>query len=54
MSNKVEIPKEFQKQYNKLRLAIILSAFTEGLLSSHHLTVFFMYSEFFQIQSETY
>ena len=54
MTDKVEIPKEYQKQYKKLKLAIILSTFTEGLLSSQHLAIFFMYSEFFKIESETY
>ena len=40
--------------YKRLWFSIMLSAFTEGLLSSHHLAMFFMYSDFFQTSSETY
>jgi hypothetical protein len=40
--------------YNNLKCSMILLAFFEGLLSTHHLTFFFLYTKFFSLNLLTY
>lgn len=43
-----------QNKYSSIKQTCIFNAFCEGLLISHHLTVFFLYSEFFKATSSDY
>ena len=52
MSEVVHI--DIQQKFKKLKKSIILNAFCEGLIASHHLTIFFLYSNFFKATSEDY
>lgn len=51
---KDQVPPEISFELKRFRLGIILSSLTEGLLSTHHLCFFFLYSDYFKISSETY